>query len=86
LILEQQEGKTAEGEAEALYIIVAHNGEAWDRNTPASMRSQGLFEYSQVTQCPARDVVMAVLKITLFVDTVSPFAYEAYHILRVSTS
>lgn len=27
---------------------------------------------------------MAVPKITLFVDTVSPFAYEAYHILRVS--
>ncbi|KAB5585375.1 thioredoxin-like protein [Coniochaeta sp. 2T2.1] len=25
---------------------------------------------------------MAPLKITLFVDTVSPFAYEAYHILR----
>ena len=29
---------------------------------------------------------MAPPKITLFVDTVSPFAYEAYHILRVSAS
>jgi len=27
---------------------------------------------------------MARPKITLYVDTVSPFAYEAYHILRVS--
>lgn len=25
-------------------------------------------------------------KITLYLDTVSPFAYEAYHILRVCTS
>jgi len=29
---------------------------------------------------------MASPKITLFLDTVSPFAYEAYHILRVSAS
>lgn len=27
---------------------------------------------------------MARPKITLYVDTVSPFAYEAYYILRVS--
>lgn len=27
---------------------------------------------------------MGVLEITLFVDVVSPFAYEGFHILRVS--
>ena len=31
-------------------------------------------------------IKMARPKITLYVDTVSPFAYEAYYILRVSLS
>jgi hypothetical protein len=30
------------------------------------------------------NVRMAGPKLTLYVDTVSPFAYEAYYILRVS--
>lgn len=29
---------------------------------------------------------MAPVKIKLYVDTVSPFGYEAYYILRVSTA
>jgi hypothetical protein len=34
----------------------------------------------------ATTAVMARPKITLYVDTVSPFAYEAYYILRVCFS
>jgi len=36
-----------------------------------------------LTTLPTRSFAMARPKITLYVDTVSPFAYEAYYILRV---